>query len=120
MKYLLLITIWEVYRTPEGVLIHHTELFKLKQRTTKINTSQRENLTRYYLTRDKQKVLVCTTLFINTLEISDCTVKTALKKLSTVGTIEGDKLGGRQFDKISSLIHCIDQIAIENLINRFP
>ncbi|KAK4301995.1 hypothetical protein Pmani_025895 [Petrolisthes manimaculis] len=63
------------------------------------------------------KLLVCKTMFLNTLSISEKTVRTALKKMPS-GTVKTEKRGGRQ-DHLQEE-HKQRRAKIKAHIDRFP
>lgn len=80
--------------------------------------SRRHNTYIYYLTIRHKRTKVCQRFFLGTLAISDTVVRTALGKVTDVGTIEPEMRGGRvdcnqQRDSlICKLVNCH--------IDRFP
>ncbi|KAG4079311.1 hypothetical protein HA402_008003 [Bradysia odoriphaga] len=81
-------------------------------------SSRRSNTNTYFLTIRRKRTKVCKRFFLGTLAISETVVRTALRKITDVGTIEPEKRGGRvesnqQRDSlISSLVNAH--------IDRFP
>ena len=66
---------------------------KEEKKISKSEVSRRQKTVRYFFTKNNVRVPVCKTFFINTLDISDRIVRTALKKTSTLGLLELDKIG---------------------------
>ena len=100
-------------------ILHHTEVTDTKQKTSKSEVSRRQKTIRYFFTKDNVRIPVCKTFFINTLDISDRVVRTALEKTSPLGLLQLDKRGGR---KSRAIIARDIQIRseIEKHIDRFP
>ena len=86
-------------------VVRHTKVSPVKWKTTKKDNSRRQNTIFYYLTVNNEKVLVCKKFFLNTLGISERTVRTALGKVNASGAIEPEKRGGRQSDKVRQKIY---------------
>lgn len=90
-----------------------------KQKTSKQEISRRNMSQYYYLPKmGEHDVMVCKTMFLNTLSISERTMRTALEKKEECGTIETEKRGGRP-----EALHEQDQVrreAILRHISRFP
>nr|CAH7765067.1 unnamed protein product [Callosobruchus chinensis] len=76
-------------------LCRHIEKYNTVRKTTKQEISRRSFSFRYYLTIGQKKILVCKTLFLSTLSISERTCRTALDKLTESGILEQEKRGGR-------------------------
>lgn len=96
----------------------HVETGKTKQLTT-AGDSRRSKSNKYFLTLNNQKILVCKTFFQNTLDISERTVRTAMLKITSTGTVELDKRGGRQSQNVINLDQRKNKLA-DGHINHFP
>lgn len=90
----------------------------VKQRTVKKHVSRRTTSLYYHLPKDTMSMPVCKTMFLNTLNISEKTMRTALSKRQSTGTVEKDKRGGRQ--KIFLEVDKQRRDAILEHINKFP
>lgn len=105
--------------------VRHIEVTKVKRRLTvtaanKKNSAPRRDVSKnYFLTVDGHKIPVCQKMFLNTLSVSEQMARTALSKLTETGTIEKDKRGGRQSDKVIKRDADIKE-AVQVHINRFP
>lgn len=89
-----------------------------KETKTKRQISSRVMSNYYYLPKVGGKVKVCKKMFLNTLNVSEKTVRTALAKKQDSVIIELDKRGGR-----SQVLTNKDEAvrnAIEAHIQRFP
>ncbi|CAG9765951.1 unnamed protein product [Ceutorhynchus assimilis] len=100
-------------------IIYHTDVRDTKQKTSKSEVSRRQNTVRYFFTINNVRIPVCKTFFINTLDISDRVVRTALEKTSTLGLVDLDKRGGRKSEAIMARDIQI-RYDIEKHIDRFP
>ena len=100
-------------------IIHHCEVTDTKQKISKSEVSRRQKTVLNFFTKNNVRVSVCKTFFINTLDISDRIVRTALKKTSTLGLLELDKRGGRKSETIIARDKQI-RSEIEKHIDRFP
>lgn len=100
-------------------IIHHTEVTDTKQKTSKSEVSRRQKTVRYFFTINNVRVPVCKTFFINTLDISERVVRTALEKTSSMGLVELDKRGGRKSEAVIARDIQI-RSEIEKHIDRFP
>lgn len=89
------------------------------KRRNSSNSTRRQKTNVYYLTVQGNRIKICKKLFLNTLAISDRTVRTALKKLTPSGTVEKERRGGRQSAKVVERDRRIRQ-EIEEHIQRFP
>lgn len=67
----------------------------VKVKTVKDHSSRRSKSLYYYLPQKGDTIPVCKTMFLNTLNILEKTVRTALGKKQLTGTIEKDRRGGR-------------------------
>ncbi|XP_012938881.1 uncharacterized protein LOC106011979 [Aplysia californica] len=100
----------------EFILRHVVNSDKKKESS---HQSRRQKTNVYYLTAQGSLVKVCKKLFLNTLAMSDRTVRTAFKKLTPSGTIEKERRGGRQSAKIVERDTKIRN-DIEEHLRRFP
>lgn len=100
-------------------IIFHTEVTDTKQKTSKREVSRRQKTIRYFFTINNVRVPVCKTFFINTLDISDRVVRTALEKTNPIGLVELDKRGGRKSEAVIARDIKI-RSEIEKHIDRFP
>ena len=67
----------------------------IKLRTVEAHLSRRSTTLHYHLPKDGQSVRVCQSMFLNTLNISEKTLRTTIARVTDKGTIEKEKRGGR-------------------------
>lgn len=106
-------------QTQREFLIRHLEVRGTK-RTTTNKTSRRKNTIKYKLTVNNEIVVVCKTLFLHTLGITEKSCRTAISKLNKMGILEPDKRGGRKRTKEILDKETKMREAIEYHINRYP
>lgn len=99
-------------------IVRMVKVEDVKVKTVKDHSSRRSKSLYYYLPQNRDIISVCKTMFLNTLNISDKTVRTALDKKQLTGTIEKDRRGGRP--KSLAEEDKIKRDAILQHINRFP
>nr|CAH7767079.1 unnamed protein product [Callosobruchus chinensis] len=89
-----------------------------KDTKTKSQVSRRVMSNYYFLPTENGEIKVCLKMFLNTLNISEKTVRTALAKRQVTGIVEKEKRGGRY----QILKNKDDEItnAIKAHIQRFP
>lgn len=80
--------------------------------------SRRQETHTYHLTIRKQRMKVCKRFFLATLAISEKVARTAIGKLTDVGTVELDQRGGRV--ETNQMRDTIIRQLVESHINRFP
>ena len=90
----------------------------VKQTTVIDHVSRRSNTLRYHLPKDGVPVPVCKIMFLNTLNISEKTLRTALAKNLSTGIVEKEMRGGRHASFLE--LDKIKKNAILEHINRFP
>lgn len=100
-------------------IVRHVKTTKTRQKTTTNENLRRQKTNNYYLTSGNDLHRVCKTLFLNTLGISERTMRTALEKLDSSGIVEGEKRGGRQSASVVERDSLLRE-AILNHIARFP
>ena len=106
-------------------VVRHIEIIDVKRRlketaANKGNSTPRRAVSKnYFLTVDGLKIQVCQKMFLNTLSISEQMARTSMSKVSPTGTIEKDKRGGRQSDKVIARDSHIKE-TVQSHINRFP
>lgn len=77
-------------------IVRHVKTENIKHKTTKQETSRRLKSNIYYLPKEGKNISVCKIMFLNTLSISEKTMRTSLAKVQNSGVIETEKRGGRQ------------------------
>nr|CAH7767959.1 unnamed protein product [Callosobruchus chinensis] len=76
-------------------IVRYVEAQKVKRRRTQADNSRRTLTLSYTLPKGNGKVSVCKTMFINTLGISEKTLRTAMSKRTEEGVVEKERRGGR-------------------------
>lgn len=89
-----------------------------KNETRVGDDSRRDATNKYFLTIRRQRVKVCKKFFLKTLAISEKVARTAIVKLSDVGTVELDKRGGR-VESLQDRDKFIRQL-VDSHIERYP
>lgn len=100
-------------------IVRHVTTKPTKQKTTNAETSRRKKSHWYYFTLNGVRYSVCKKFFLNTLAISDRSVRTSLGKISTGGIMDIEKRGGRQSQKVIDRDKRLRE-TIQHHINRFP
>ncbi|CAG9814622.1 unnamed protein product [Phaedon cochleariae] len=78
----------------------HTKTETKKRKVTQNESSRRSNTVFYCLPLNGVLQPVCKVFFLNTLSVSEKTVRTALAKLQPTGVVEPEKRGGRRQSQI--------------------
>lgn len=94
-----------------------TEKKPVARRTT-ATESRRQYTFHFYLPLKDNKHKVCKRMFLNTLGISEKSVRTSLEKLKDTGVLKKDRRGGRQGSYIAD--DAEKRTAIKAHLNRFP
>lgn len=89
-----------------------------KTKTSKNENSRRSRTVCYFLPKNGAAVQVCKLLFLNTLSVSDKSVRTALAKKTETGITERDKRGGRPQSQVER--DAVIKDLVTQHINRFP
>ena len=99
-------------------IVRFVKVTTVKQRTVKDQCSRRSFSSYYSLSKNGEHLPVCKTMFLNALNISEKTLRTAISKSQSTGTVEKDKRGGRSasYEKEDKA----RRQAIIGHVNRFP
>lgn len=103
-------------RLQREYIVRHIETTKAHKRSP---SSRRGNTHKYFLTVSGKRVNVCQKLFLSTLGISEKVARIALAKLNGTGTLEEERRGGRQSEKIRKRDETWRE-RINTHIERFP
>lgn len=76
-------------------IVRYVESQNVKRKRAKAANSRRRLTYNYNLPTENQKISVCRSMFINTLGISEKTLRTAMSKITAEGMIEKERRGGR-------------------------
>ncbi|CAG9769959.1 unnamed protein product [Ceutorhynchus assimilis] len=76
-------------------IIRHVQIKAIKRKRTDKEVSRRSKTFEYHLPKSDGMSVVCKTMFLNTLGISEKTMRTALSKRTEEGIVEPDRRGGR-------------------------
>lgn len=79
---------------------------------------RRKHTLKYFLPKENILIPVCKKLFLNTLSISDRTIRTVMSKITESGVVEKEKRGGRP--KALKIRDIAVRQAIKEHINRYP
>lgn len=99
-------------------LVRFVKCEEKKSKTTKAELSRRSKTNRYFLPKGDAIVPVCKTMFLNTLSVTEKTVRTALGKVKDTGVLEKEGRGGRQSHLKTKDTYIREKI-MEH-INKFP
>ncbi|KAK3708488.1 hypothetical protein RRG08_053069 [Elysia crispata] len=77
-------------------IVRHIDCALKKESITGSSVSRRQMTKTNYLTTDGNRLKVCQPMFLNTLEISEKTARTAIQKKLPTGAVEAEKRGGRR------------------------
>ena len=77
-------------------MVRHIKCVDTKRKRTKSENSSRNTTKNYFLSIGQNLASVCKVFFFNTLAISEIAARTALSKVTPLGTLEDEKRGGRQ------------------------
>ncbi|CAH0553939.1 unnamed protein product [Brassicogethes aeneus] len=98
-------------------LARHIQVKQTKQKTTQ-DVSRRNKSNLYYLPLSGEKVCVCKIFLLNTLNISEKTMRTSLGKIKETGIMDKERRGGRR-PTLQKNYQRIRE-AMEKHIRRFP
>lgn len=76
-------------------IVRYVEAQDVKRKRTKADNSRRTRTYNYNLPSANSKTNVCKTMFLNTLGISEKTLRTAISKQTDEGVVEKERRGGR-------------------------
>lgn len=76
-------------------IVRHIKVQPIKQRTVSDHPSRRNNSIFYFLPKTGEPISVCKQMFLNTLNISEKTFRTAVRKLQPTGVFQNDKREGK-------------------------
>lgn len=76
-------------------LVRHVKSEDIRRKRTTAQISRRTRTLKYTLPNGGSTIHVCRIMFLNTLGISEKTLRTAMSKLTAEGIVESDKRGGR-------------------------
>lgn len=99
-------------------IVRHVLTQGIKRKRTDKEISRRARTLTYYLPKVEGTFIVCKTMFLNTLGISEKTMRTALYKRTEEGTVELERRGGR-YEKLKENDAKIRTSALEH-IQKFP
>lgn len=89
-----------------------------KQKTTSNEKSRRDKSNYYFLPLKSEQVPVCKVFFMQTLAVTDKSIRTALSKISATGVVEKARRGGR-YESVK-IRNALLTNGITTHINKFP
>lgn len=76
-------------------IVRHVQINAIKRKRTDKEDSRRAKTFKYHLPKGEGMSIVCKTMFLHTLGISEKTMRTALSKRTEEGVIQPERRGGR-------------------------